>query len=241
MIARVTDGGDVPSRAFREARQAVLSDPVGAKLAPECVRICREPDNVWAYIKSRVPELPSYASRRAFLIAEFEPLIGALERFDSSPLDDLVSAEAETLSATSVLAAWEKATERRTSDPDGAITAARTLLESVCKTILDDTRKEYDTGDDLPKLYRKVSTTLKLAPSDHTDEQIKRILGGATSVVEGIGSLRNRQSDAHGQGRTSYRSTPRHAALVVNLAGAIALFLMQTFEERQASDSTDDS
>lgn len=33
---------------------------------------------------------------------------------------------------------WTKALERRVSDPDGAITAARTLLESVCKHILDD-------------------------------------------------------------------------------------------------------
>jgi hypothetical protein len=119
------------------------------------------------------------------------------------PLDDLVSAEAETLNSASVLAAWSKAIERRSADPGGAITAARTLLESVCKTILDDMDETYGPGDDLPKLYRTVSKALKLAPTDYTDEQLRRILGGATTVVEGLGSLRNREGDAHGRGRSS--------------------------------------
>ncbi len=33
---------------------------------------------------------------------------------------------------------WRKALDRRHDDPDGAITAARSLLESVCKRILDE-------------------------------------------------------------------------------------------------------
>ena len=36
--------------------------------------------------------------------------------------------------------------------------------------------------------------------SQHTEDAFKRILGGATSVVEGLGSLRNKIGDAHGQG-----------------------------------------
>ncbi len=233
MIARVTDGGDVPTRAFRDARATVLSDPVAAKLAPECVRICREPDNVWAYIKSLTPPLETYASRRAFLTAAFDPLLTALERFESSPLDDLVAGQVEALNSASVAAAWARALERRTRDPEGAITAARTLLESVCKTILDDASAAYDRKDDLPKLYRNAAETLTLAPTDYADEQIRRILGGATTVVEGVGSLRNRHGDAHGEGRSSYRLSERHAALAVNLAGTMSLFLMQTFEARQ--------
>jgi hypothetical protein len=232
MIARATDGGKVPVRPFEAARSAVLADPAGAKLAPECVRTCRAPDNVWSYIKAE-PGLGTYAERRAFLTSEFEPLLSALERFDASPLDALVSDEAEVLSSDSVANAWTKALERRATDPEGAITAARTLLESVCKTILDDAGAPYNKKDDLPKLYRKTAETLKLVPADYADEQIKRILGGATTVVEGVGSLRNQHGDAHGKGRSSYRLSERHAALAVNMAGTMALFLMQTFEVRQ--------
>jgi hypothetical protein len=47
MIAR-SEGGDVKAHDFATARTAVLADPTGRKLAPECVRICRDPDQVWA-------------------------------------------------------------------------------------------------------------------------------------------------------------------------------------------------
>jgi hypothetical protein len=232
MISRATDAPKIDPRAYKAERDAIMRDPAGAKLAPECVRICRSPDEVWSYIKGR-EGLETYASRREFFRQEFEPLLSALERFGSAPLDALVTAEAEALNSVSVLAAWAKALERRTADPDGAITAARTLLESVCKTVLDDLGESYGSGDDLPKLYRTVSKALKLAPTDYTDEQLRRILGGGTTVVEGLGSLRNREGDAHGRGRKGYRPSARHAGLAVNLAGSVAMFLMQTWEDRQ--------
>jgi len=43
--------------------------------------------------------------------------------------------------------------ERRATDPEGAITAARTLLETVCKHILDEKGEPYEDGIPLPKLY----------------------------------------------------------------------------------------
>ncbi|MGO9447061.1 MAG: abortive infection family protein [Solirubrobacteraceae bacterium] len=232
MVARVTGAPKVDSHAYKAARDSVVGDPAAAKLAPECVRICRSPDEVWTYVKGQFM-LDTYQSRREFFQREFEPLLTALERFASAPLDDLVSAEAEALDSASVLAAWGKAVERRSGDPEGAITAARTLLESVCKTILDDLGESYGSGDDLPKLYRVVSKALKLAPADYTDEQLRRILGGATTVVEGLGSLRNSEGDAHGRGRKSYKPSGRHAGLAVNLAGSVAVFLMQTWEDRR--------
>ena len=129
-------------------------------------------------------------------------------------------------------AAWSKALDRRTADPPGAITAARTLLESTCKTILEDRGVTYADNGDLPKLYNLVAKELKLAPSDHTEVQIKAILGACTTVVKELGSLRNRVSDSHGSGRQRYRLAERHAALAVNLAGSMALFLMETHEAR---------
>ena len=158
------------------------------------------------------------------------------ERTHGSPIDAEVEGATIALNAESVVAAWTKAMSRRTSDPDGAITAARSLLESVCKTILEDRGIAYnDRKDDLPKLYSRVSKALKLAPSDHTEEQFKAILGGCTTVVNGLGAIRNRASDAHGQGRKSYRPAERHAALAVNLAGSMALFLMETHKARAPS------
>jgi hypothetical protein len=202
MITR-PEGGEVKARDFTRARTAVLADPKGKKLAPECVRICRDPNQVWAYVKSRDPELPSYASRRSFFAHEFEKLLSGLESFESAPLDELLGDPLANLDSAAVEAAWAKALEQRTTDPEGAITAARTLLESVCKTVLDDADEPYGGHEDLPKLYRKAAKSLTLGPGEYSNEQIRRILGGATSVVEGIGGLRNQHGDAHGKGRTA--------------------------------------
>ena len=155
------------------------------------------------------------------------------ERLHSvGPLDELVATGAEVLDSASVSAAWSKAASRRTTDSEGAITAARTLLESTCKTILDDRSVLYSDKDDLPALYKAVQGALNLAPSDHTEQQFKAILGACTTVVKELGSLRNRISDSHGPGRKTYRPAARHASLAVNLAGSMALFLMETHEAR---------
>ena len=48
-----------------------------------------------------------------------------------------------------VTEAWRIALQRRSSDPAGAITAARTMLESVLKSVLDDAKEPYGDADDL--------------------------------------------------------------------------------------------
>lgn len=96
---------------------------------------------------------------------------------------------------------------------------------------LEDLGEPYEEKGDLPKLY-KMTKSLALTPESQMEEQIRRILGGCTSAVEGLGSLRNRSGDAHGRGRTTYRLGTRHASLAVNLAGTAATFLMETFEAR---------
>ena len=74
--------------------------------------------------------------------------------------------------------------------------------------------------------------TLNLAPDQHSEEAIKSILGGAMSVANGIGTLRNKLSDSHGRGGKAVKPSPRHASLAVNMAGALATFLVETHLER---------
>lgn len=245
MMGLCTNGEvDDANPDYGQLRAAVMNDPVGRQHAPRVVRTCRDPSALWSYMKGVASGSGSWDARRKYLRDEFEPLLSALEQFEVAPSDALVREAAAKLNSESVTAAWTKALERRHREPDAAITAARTLLESTCKTILDDASVDYTAKDDLPKLYRKVCTVLKLHPSEHTEELFKRILGGCANVVEGLGSVRNAEGDAHGQGRKSYRPAARHAALAVNLAGSMALFLMETDEagyaERYAEELAED-
>jgi hypothetical protein len=48
--------------------------------------------------------------------------------------------------------------------------------------------------------------------------------------VNGLGTLRNKLGDAHGRPPGHGRPGARHATLAVNLAGAMAMFLVETFQ-----------
>ena len=87
------------------------------------------------------------------------------------------------------------------------------------------------------KLYRLTAEQLKLAPSQHTEQVFKQILGGCTAVVEGLGALRNRLSDSHGKGKIAVKPAPRHAELAVNLAGALAIYLLATYSARNEAET----
>lgn len=148
-------------------------------------------------------------------------------------IDPHVSSVLQKLDSAYIMNTWKKAIERCESDPQGAITAARTLLESLCKHMLEACRYSYDEKADLPKLYSVLAKELKIAPSLQSEQSFKRIFGGCQSIIQGIGELRNELSDAHGKGRANEAPAPYHAAFAVNLAGAVAMFLLQTWEADQ--------
>jgi hypothetical protein len=95
------------------------------------------------------------------------------------PADELISEVLASFDEAGVHEAWQKALERRSSDPEGAITSAKTLLETVCKHILEDCGSTYGENEDLPKLYHLAAEHLNLAPSQHTEAVFKVFLATA--------------------------------------------------------------
>lgn len=207
-----------------------MADPRISGFVPRMVKTCREPNQFWGFISSK---FSTYKERKQYIWDEFSPLLDRLEAV-GAPSDAAVTASLERFDPQHVHAAWAKAVERRNSDPEGAITMARTLLESVCKHVIEESEGiEYRKNDDLPALYRKASRALNLAPDQHVEEVFRKILGGCASVVLGLGELRNRVGDAHGQGPRPIKPLPRHAELAVNLSGTMSSFLIATLEARK--------
>jgi hypothetical protein len=156
----------------------------------------------------------------------------------SHPADELISETIASFDEAGIHDAWQKALDRRSSDPEGAITAAKTLLETVCKHIIEEgDGPQYGDNDDLPKLYHLAAEQLNLAPNQHTETTFKSILGNCQAVVGQLSSLRNRLGDAHGKGRLPVKPKARHAELAVNLAGTMAMFLISTWVERKDATS----
>jgi Abortive infection C-terminus len=128
---------------------------------------------------------------------------------------------------------WDAALAKVVSDPEGAITATRTTLESICKHICDERGAAYDdAAGDLTKLYKAVAAAMDLAPDQHSEQIIKQILSGVGTVVGGLAAMRNSLSDSHGRGKASVRPAPRHAKLAVNAGFAVAGFLIDTHVEK---------
>lgn len=230
MLVSHATGGSGDSMEYKSLRHELTAIPRISKLLPRFVHVCRDLSEFWSFIK---PKFGTYAERREYLRSEFDPLLTMLETESRTPSDASITAAVKSVSSAYIQETWHKALERRATDPEGAITAARTLLESVCKHVLDASSTTYDDSADLPKLYSLTAKKINLSPSQHTEQLFKQILGGCQTVVEGVGALRNRHSDAHGKGVAGTKPAPRHAELAVNLSGTMATFLLQTWEARK--------
>lgn len=229
LIARAT--GESPNPGdYQSLRQILMEKAALKQLVPEFVRTNRDLNQFWQFIKY---ELKTYQQRRDFIYKEFQPLLDGLEERNQAPADSSISKALKSFDEAGVHAAWEKALDRRINDPEGAITAARTLLETVCKHILDLQSVAYDSKKiEIHELYKLVANELKLSPNQYSEAVFRQILGGCSAIVSGLGTLRNRLGDAHGQGQVSVKPSPRHAELAVNLAGSMAIFLVSTWQNQ---------
>lgn len=224
MLVDYATGGTANENEYAQLRRDLMVRPEVRDLVPDVVRTCRTPGEFWGFIQ---PEYATYRERRMFLRDVFDPLLTSLEQAPSPAAETTLNSIRE-LGSGHVEALWSKANARCDSDPEGAITAAKSLVESVCKHILDDLGIKYGPRVDLNELWRKVSLALNLNPSQHDQEVFKGILGSCQNIVNGMANVRNALSDGHGRGRTAPRPSPRHARLVVNLAGTMSAFLIDT-------------
>lgn len=195
----------------------------GLKLLPreQQVRFLLELCEYDGYIKHGRASEDQIAKLRALLLGQ------------TAPGSDVAAERLATLTDwKAVQDSWRHALDKIHSDPEGAITATRTMLESTCKHICDERDVTYENSWDLSRLYKAAAGSMNLAPDQHSEQVFKQILSGVATVVTGLGAMRNSLSDAHGRGKSAARPAPRHAKLAVNAGFAIAGFLIDTHVER---------
>lgn len=233
LVAYAT-GARAVGEDYPELRRRLLDNPSLRSRLPKWLTTHRTLQEFWGFIKQKFNH---YHERREFLQHEFDPALTFLEFGGGTPVESDSRAVLVLVDSEHVQTAWDRAISRRDSDPEGAITAAKALVETVCKHILSELKGgEWDSLE-LPALYHEASKVLNLAPSQHSEEAFKKILGGCSTVVNSLANIRNRDGDAHGKGPQAVRPLPRHARLVVNLAGSMALFLIETFEARRIASA----
>jgi hypothetical protein len=124
------------------------------------------------------------------------------------------------------------------TDPPLAIGTSKELVESCCKTILNECGVAVPDNTDLPQLVKLATKQLKLTPQDiperaKASETIKRLLSNLASITQGIAELRNQYGTGHGKESRSKGLEPRHAKLVVGAASTLAVFLVETHNARR--------
>lgn len=121
-------------------------------------------------------------------------------------------------------------------DPEDAVTAACSIVESVCRSILVELGLPLPAQKDIQGLYKAVRDPLGLDPAktgipDAIAGDIRGILGGLNSTIQGIGALRTHGGDAHGRERGTRRTIDRRIArLAIYSSSAAALFLIETWQ-----------
>lgn len=227
MLVAYATGDNANNHDYQLIRHHFIS--TGHKInMPSLLVTNRSLEQFWGFIKHK---FSTYADRRQSIYNEFQPWLDHLENTSKVPLVTQFDSVVERYDSPSIKHVWEGCLDRVANDPEGAITLSRTLLESVCKHILDQDHVDYSGGIDLSELYKLTAKQLNMAPEQHTEKIFKQILGGCSGIVNGLGNLRNQHGDAHGKSLINIRPKPRHAELAVNLAGSMALFLLTTHQE----------
>lgn len=152
-----TEGGSEPE--YKLARTALMEIPEAKRLMPNYVRYSPDAASLRTSLSAVASGPGSWSLRRAHVAESFEPMIRFLEA-GGCAADHEITAALATYDAPAVQAAWTKALERRSTDPEGAVTAARTLLEEVCKHIIEDSGGTCEKKWNTPKLYGEASLLL---------------------------------------------------------------------------------
>ena len=89
-------------------------------------------------------------------------------------------------------------------NPTDAIGKAKELIESCCKTILDNLGVLYQSNADIASLIDATISQLKVSPKNISDTAkeattIKALLGNLRAIASNMATLRNAYGSGHGK------------------------------------------
>lgn len=132
-------------------------------------------------------------------------------------------------------------------NPGLAFDLSKTLIESVCCSVLTERGITHGVEDNVPKLFKEVTSNLPLLPpaahaAAETRQSLKKTLSGLHTAVQGGCELRNQCGFAsHGSDSTRIKLEPVQALLAAQAADAIVGFIYQIHIQSHTSPATPES
>lgn len=153
----------------------------------------------------------------------------------------LLDRDLSTLSDSSgIVVELERIRRDLSTDPHGAIGAAKQLIEATAKTALRELGIEIDKNAAVPALVNTVQKALKLDAASAPDgpdgsKAVKKILSGSVNIAVGVAELRNQGfGSGHGQASAPSGLGVRHARLTVNAAVTWCELILDTLADPAA-------
>ena len=117
-------------------------------------------------------------------------------------------------------------------NPTDAIGKAKELIESCCKTILEDDGIAVDEGWEIPRLLKETMTVIEVLPSGllntTVEDSTKKLLGNLSQMPFQLATIRNKMGTGHGKSNSFTGLEPRHAKLAVGSASTLCWFLWES-------------
>lgn len=121
-------------------------------------------------------------------------------------------------------------------NPTDAIGKAKELVESCCKTILEENCLTVDEGWEIPRLIKETTCILDILPESVSnsivEDATKKLIGNLSQMPYQLATIRNKMGSGHGKANSFSGLEPRHAKLAVGAASALCWFLWETYEEK---------
>ena len=156
---------------------------------------------------------------------------GATRGLASRSLEDILRSR----DLAAIQLEFERALEAVETDPSSALTAACAIIEATCSVYIEDEGLALPSTLTVKPLWDVVQKHLGLHPAKIEDDDIRRILGGLSAIVDGLGAFRTHAGSAHGRGRAPYKVAPRHSRLALNAAHTLVTFLLETWSARRSA------
>jgi hypothetical protein len=155
----------------------------------------------------------------------------------TTPVVEQLSGMVETISFDTVQRDLDRALASIEADPEDAITAACSTIESVCRSVLIELGEPLPAKKDVQGLFNAVKGPLGLSPDRNDIDpliagDVRTTLGGLATVIQGVGALRTHAGDAHGRERGYARVDARIGRLSIHAASTVALFLIETWQRK---------
>ncbi len=125
-------------------------------------------------------------------------------------------------------------------NPTEAIGKAKELIESCCKTILEENAEVINKDWSVSQLVKATMVFLEVS-TENVDKStteattVKAILGNLHGIAGNISELRNAYGSGHGKGSSYKGLTVRHAKLAIGSSVTLVEYLWETYEWRKGN------